>query len=428
MRYFQIRRSSLEGFLSLPSSKSQTMRAILFASLAKGQSTIHCPLASPDIDAMIAACENFGAKIKREKQSLKIRGVAGKPVFKSLIIDAQNSGQVLRFIGAIAGLAKKEITITGDESIQTNRPILPLVTALRGLGVKAAAKTDYAPIAVQGPVVSNVTYLNGQDSQPVSAIIMLSCFVEQTTTIIANNSGETPWIDLTLSWLDRLGICYQNDEYHTYTVTGAKEVSSFEYTVPGDFSSCAFPLIAALITKSEITIKNIDLQDAQGDKDLIYLLKELGASISIQEGAITVQKSRQLDGAVINVNAMIDAVPILAVLGLFGKETMHLSGAQSARGKESDRLKCITQELKKMGANIQEYPDGLIIHPSTLHSAEVDSHNDHRIAMALCVAAMTIEEPSIIKGVGCINKSYPNFYADMKKLGARLHEVYPHRV
>lgn len=422
MRYV-IEKSPLSGSMKIPPSKSQTMRAILLASLAKGVSQISQPLTSPDVQAMIDACKSFGAKFQQTENMLLIEGVAGEPKFLDSQIDAKNSGQVLRFIAAIAALDEKPVTITGDESIQTRRPIMPLLTGLLGLGVDVQAKTGFAPVTVKGPVYSNVTYLDGHDSQPVSALLFLSMFLDQTTTIVVNTPGETPWIDMTLSWLDRFEVVYQNDEYSLYTVTGQKVYPAFNYQVPADFSSCAFPVIAALITQSEIKIENLDFDDAQGDKALFYLLQRLGANLVIEKDSIHVKKGPPLSGGVIDINCTIDALPILAVLGCFTEAPLHLCGAKIAREKESDRLSSIAKELTKMGARVNEYSDGLMIHPSNLKAAELKTYDDHRIAMALIVAAMAAEGQSVIEGVDCIEKSYPHFVEEMQKLGANIHEV-----
>jgi 3-phosphoshikimate 1-carboxyvinyltransferase len=227
---------------------------------------------------------------------------------------------------------------------------------------------------------------------------------------------------LTLDWFKRLGIDYQQQNHTQYVISGNAAYSGFEYTVPGDFSSCAFPLVAALITHSEIRLNNLDMNDVQGDKSLIFALQAMGALIEIDNDkkTVDVKKSKGLVGNKINVNNYIDAVPILAVMGCFAQGETVITGAAIARKKESDRLSVITQELQKMGANITELEDGLIIKPAKLTGTSVSSFDDHRIAMSLAIAALSAEGETIIENTLCVDKSYPNFAQALQKLGASI--------
>ncbi len=419
---YRIKASTLKGSIIIPPSKSHSLRAILFASLADGESKIYNVLNSPDTRAMIHACELLGANININGNDLIIQGMAGKPQKPSNIIDAGNSGQVLRFIASITALSSGYSIITGDHSIRNNRPIRPLLNGLNQLNAfSVSTKEDgYAPIIIKGPLQAGEANIEGEDSQPVSALLIASAFLLGETNIHVTNPGEKPWIDLTLSWFDRLGIRYEKYGYTHYKVMGNSSYPGFEYTVPGDFSSSAFPLAAALITHSEITLNNIDMNDCQGDKLIIPVLEKMGARflINSEQKTLSIQKSCHLKGISVDINDFIDALPILAVLGCFAEGKTQLRGAAIARKKECDRLSAITQELKKMGAEIFELPDGLIIQTSRLKAAEVDSHCDHRIALSLSVAALTIEKETLINNVQCIFKSYPDFVASFQQLGA----------
>src|SRR3990167_7320127 len=421
---YKIKPSLLQGTITIPPSKSHTLRAILFASLARGKSTIHHYLLSPDTDAMIRACQLLGAQITANKNQLIITGVAGKPHIPHDIIDVGNSGQVLRFITAIAALTPGYTVMTGDHSIRTNRPMQALLKGLTQLNVLAVSTQDngYAPVIIKGPMQGGVTTLNGEDSQPVSGLLIAAAFAGKKTVIHVKNPGEKPWIDLTLDWFQRLGIDYQQRDYTYFEIPGNAAYSGFEYTVPGDFSSCAFPLVAALITHSEITLHNLDTNDSQGDKAIIFTLREMGASIEIDhhKKSILVKKSNYFLGKSIDVNHCIDAIPILTVMGCFSRGETILTGAAIARKKESDRLSAITQELKKMGANITELEDGLVIKSTPLTGASVYSHQDHRVAMALTIAGLSATGETVVENTDCIDKSYPNFMPSLQKLGASI--------
>jgi len=227
----------------------------------------------------------MGAKVTYSDGPLEIEGTDGLFNSPEEEIDAGNSGQVLRFIGAIAALGEGVTTLTGDESIQTNRPVLPLLKALRKLGAKAKSVegNDCAPITIQGPAKAGVVSMDGEDSQPVSGILMLAAFLEGTTELNVKKPGEKPWIDLTLSWFEKMNIPFENDRYRHYKIKGKNSIKAFNYTVPGDFSSAAFPAAAAFATRSKVTLKNIDMSDIQGDKKFFEALEKMGAKLEYDD-------------------------------------------------------------------------------------------------------------------------------------------------
>jgi 3-phosphoshikimate 1-carboxyvinyltransferase len=424
MKYYTVNPSKLQGTMTASPSKSHTLRAILFASMADGVSSIKNVLDSPDTEAMIRACTALGAHVKYDKSTLAITGIAGKPCVPDDVIDAGNSGQVLRFVAAIAALLDGHVVLTGDKSVRFNRPVKPLMDGLRGLGATCIStkNDDHAPLIIKGPITPGHTVLNGEDSQPVSGMLIASAFLPGKTTIQVNNPGEKPWVALTLAWFDKLGITYTHQNFEHYVVDGYARIQNFNYTVPGDFSSLAYPLVAALITGSQITMNTIDMTDAQGDKHIIEVLKSMGAHIAYEHHSLTVHTNGPLTGCIIDVNPMIDALPILAVLACYATGTTQLINAGIARKKESDRLATITCELKKMGANITETETSLTIQNTPLTGAVMRAHDDHRIAMALSIAALGASSPSSIQGIACVKKSYPGFLRDMQALGCSMAE------
>lgn len=424
MKTLTIQPSKLKGSISIPPSKSHTLRALVFALMGSGTSEIHNPLPSPDTLSMIRAVEMLGGSVEQKGDTLIVTGTAGKLRSPDNVIDAGNSGQVLRFIGALTGFLTTYTVLTGDHSIRYSRPVKPLLDALSQLGAQAYGLNEgsHAPILIKGPIQPGFATFCGQDSQPVSAILIAASFLHGVTHLNITNPGEKPWIGLTLDWLKRLGGKISHEGFSRYVVHGSLSYDGFFYSVPGDFSSAAFPIVAALITGSELTIDNLDMNDAQGDKDIITVLQRLGADIKIDHAnrRVIVHSGKILHGGTIDINDMIDTLPILAVAGCFVSTKMEITGAAIARKKESDRIASMTNELKKMGANIEETKDGLMVFPSSLHGAHVQSHRDHRIAMALSVAALAAQGETIVDDVGCIEKSYPSFISDFQQLGAKL--------
>lgn len=421
----KVKKSLLKGSIALPPSKSHSIRAILLGAMTEGESRVKYPLSSPDVQQAIEAAIQLGAQMTRGDQSLTIKGVGGRPATPKAVIDAGNSGQVLRFVGALAALSEGYTILTGDPSICSNRPAQPLLDGLSGLGAWAVStqQNGYAPLVIKGPLKPGSACLNGQDSQPVSGLLMAAAFVEGETQLTVHEAGEKPWIALTLAWLDRLGVDYTHQNYEKFVIKGKQKRPSFQIEIPGDFSSAAFPLVAALITQSELTIERADMEDIQGDKAIIPLLQQMGACIEIDkaEQKIHIKKGECITGKEIDVNPFIDAVPILAVLGCFAEGETRLVNGSIARYKECNRLACIVAELKKMGAQIEETEDGIHIRSSKLKGARVQSYHDHRMALALMVAGLASEGTTEVEGAECIHKSYATFIEDMQRVGANLY-------
>lgn len=418
MNSFTVHPSPLSGTLSIPPSKSHSQRALYFAMKGQGTSQIENLLNSPDCHAMIRAIEQFGATCTWQDTTLVVQGgfyPAEGP------IDAENSGQILRFLGALAALLPSYTEITGDVSIRKFRPIKPLLSALRQLGAlsESICGDGFAPIRIKGPIHPGTCKLDGTDSQPVSALLMALSFLEGPSEIEVTNPGETPWIDLTLDWLRRLGAKVHHEEYRRYFVQGGLHYKGFAYTVPGDFSSAAYPLVAALITQSSLTLEGLDPTDIQGDRKILDLILQMGGKLYWDKKTLQIEPS-SLCGIEIDINTCIDALPIFAVLGCFAKGTTRLYNGAIARKKESDRILAIATELRKMGGQIEEREDGLLIHQSPLQGATLCSHRDHRIALSLAVAALGAKTPSTIEGIEWIAKSYPTFVKDMQMIGAQF--------
>lgn len=416
--------SKLRGTLTIPPSKSHTLRAILFAALAKGISKIENYLLSPDTTQMVEAIKLLGARVTVEPSFLIIEGFDGKPEAATDVIQCGNSGIILRFLGALAGLIPSYTLLTGDLSLRTHRPAQALLEGLTQLGAFAESSlgNGRAPLLIKGPLTQSYAKIEGSDSQPVSGLLIAAAFAPHPIQIEVENPGEKPWIDLTLDWFKKLQIPYLAQNHTHYEMKGSSQIQGFSYKVPGDMSTAAFPIAAALLTHSELTLHQIDMDDVQGDKILISILEKMGAQFLIDKTnqILHVKKTEQLHGIQIDVNDCIDALPILAVIGCFAKGRTEIVNGAMARLKESDRIASICCELKKMGALIEEKPDGLIIESSLLKGACLDAHQDHRIALSLAVAALAASSPSQITGTEWINKTYSQFQESFTQLGAKM--------
>jgi 3-phosphoshikimate 1-carboxyvinyltransferase len=423
MTKYIIRKSKLEGSLQIPSSKSETVRALLFASLANGQSNLSGVLDSPDARAMQEAGKALGARFCESEKTLLVNGIAGQVIGADKVIDAGNSGIVLRFIAGIAALGTQKIVISGDESIRQQRPMGDLLRGLEGLGASALSTREngFAPLIIQGPWKQASTTIRGNDSQAVSALLIAAALRKGTLDLCVEEAGEKPWVDLTLSWLRRFNVEHSHKNYSEYHVIGKGAIDAFSYTVPADWSSASFPIVAALITGSDLELKNLQNDSPQGDKKILEALKSMGAVIEWREDSLWILGSQsKLIGAILDINDYVDAICILSVAACYAKGRTLISNAAIARTKECNRIECIAKELKKMGAHIEIQEDGLIIHGGKLHGTSVESHNDHRMAMSLAIAGLACEGETRINNCNCVDKTYKRFSEALLHLGAAI--------
>ena len=411
----------LSGEITIPSSKSHTIRAVIIASLAQGRSELLNPLFSEDTKAAIQACERLGAKIEKKSDNLIIEGFGRSPDKPSAVIDMLNSGTSTNLImGILAGLGI-EAEITGDASLQT-RPVKSLAAALETLGCKIDFTEDNGcpPLKISGRIKGGkVTLDASKSSQYVSSLLIACPLAEQDTEIFVEDPTELPYIEMTLKWLDEQNIKYERDGFNYFRISGNQNYTSFEKSIPADWSSAAFPICAAAITESDVIIKGIDINDVQGDKAIIEYLKDMGADIRLEENGIRV-KGGKLQGKKLNINATPDALPALSVMGCLAEGETKLVNVAQARVKETDRIKVMADELKKMGALIKELPDGLLIKKSRLKGTKLRGHHDHRVVMALSIAAMTADEETLIDTAEAVSVTYPNYVKTMRKLGANI--------
>ena len=423
-----VRRSGLKGEINAPPSKSYTHRAIAIAALAK-RSEIQYPLISDDTKATINAASSLGATIEVEQaRKITVEGTDGSPRTPEDVLNAENSGTTLRFFTAISGLCEGAAVLTGDASLR-KRPNSPLLGSLNELGSEAfSTKGDgTAPIVVKGRLKGGETTIDASiSSQFISALLIACPLAEKDTYIMANNLASVPYMEVTIEVLEKAGLelpfSHSTTDY-LFHVEGGRSYELQRFTVPGDFSSASYPLAAAVITDSELKMLNL-FPSAQGDSRIVAILKEMGADVrwDVESGIVAVKGATEtLKGIQVDMRANPDLVPTVAVLAAVADGITEITGVSHLRYKETDRLKRITEELKKMGAGIEEKEDGLVIEGKTdLKAAKVYSHDDHRLAMALTIAALSARGETVIEAVECAKISYPSFFDDMLGLGADI--------
>jgi 3-phosphoshikimate 1-carboxyvinyltransferase len=417
--------SRLEGVVSAPPSKAYTHRMLIASSLSKGTSKILNPLDSDDIRATLRAIEAFGAKTELRENRWTVHGQE-ELQSPTRPIDCGESGSTLRFIIPVAALAFGPSTFILGSSLE-KRPIAPLLESLKQLGVESIfqQKKDSSYVKVHGGGIrGGKTSVRGDiSSQFISGLLFACPRAKEDTEITVTTMLESKgYVQMTMETLAKHGIkVTAASDFSRLWIPSNQNYLPFDDTVRGDFSSAAFLLAAAAITSSRVTVKNLDYQTMQGDKEIVNILEKMSSAIKFGNTFVEVGRG-QLYAVDIDAKDIPDLVPVCTVLACYAKGTSKIYNAKRLRYKESDRLDSLHIELRKMGADLAMEEDCLIIKgPCAMHGATVNPHNDHRIAMACAVAALGARGETKIQNSECINKSYPQFFNDLRLLGADVH-------
>ena len=421
---FLVTPSKLAGEVEIPGSKSHTIRSLFFATLASGQSTIASPLESADTKSAFSVCRAFGAGIQDNGGEWQVTGVGGALSRPESVLDVANSGTTIRLALGTAALCENSgITLTGDEQIQ-RRPIGNLADALNNLGAKVECELGNGcpPVRVSAPIKGGVTDLDSPTSQYLTSLLINTPLAPEDTEIRVTRLNEIPYVEITLWWLDMLGIKYEREDFRHFHIPGRQAYNSFDIRIPGDFSSATFFAVAAAIQGSTIVLKGLDMTDPQGDKAVLDYLSEMGAKVNVRDDGIEVTGG-PLTGGEFDMNATPDALPAMAVAACFASGETRLVNVPQARMKETDRIAVMTSELKKMGATIKELEDGLVIQGGGLRCAQVRGHGDHRVVMSLAVAGTMCEGETVIDTAESAAVTFPDFDKLMRNIGAQIESV-----
>ena len=418
------RKSTLTGTIPIPGSKSHTIRGVALASLADGVSTLRHPLISGDTMSAVACYRALGAEIDtHDPTEWVVTGTAGRIAPPDGVINVGNSGTTLRIAAGSAALSdgSRSVELTGDYQIQ-RRPLHPLLQSLSDLGARAVSVkgNGMAPISIQGTLTGGETEIECMTSQYLSSLLLACPLAKNDTYINVSLLNEPDYVQMTLDWLDKQGILYDNDRFRRIRVQGGQRYNPFDLPVPADFSSATFFLCAGAMLRADITLTGLDFSDSQPDKAVADYLERMGAEIRVDNHTVRIRRS-SLQGIDIDMNRTPDALPAMAVVGALAEGTTRLLNVPQARKKETDRIACMATELGKLGVDTEELTDGLIIHHCPrLKSAALSGYDDHRIVMALSLALMAIEDGGSIDTAEAINVTFPEYITLMQKLGARM--------
>ncbi|KEI02391.1 3-phosphoshikimate 1-carboxyvinyltransferase [Clostridium botulinum] len=422
--------SELSGDINIPPSKSLAHRAIISAGLSEGVSNIENIIFSEDIKATIRGMKSFGIEIQDisekkqdnfNRKTLKIIG-RDRLVLKNSEIDCSESGSTLRFLIPISLRTGNKVKFTGKGKL-VSRPLDVYYNIFENQKIKYKTSNGKLPIFIEGVLKSGEFYVKGNiSSQFITGLMYTLPFLNGDSKVIVTTELESKgYVDLTIDILKKFGIKIENKNYKEFFIKGNQKSITNNYRVQGDFSQGAFWIVAGILG-SNIKILDLDINSLQGDRVIIDIVKNMGANIKINENYIETKKSKT-KGTIIDASECPDLVPILSVLGSLSTGTTKIINAERLRIKECDRLKAMATELKKIGADIEELEDGLLIKGREyLKGGTVDSWNDHRIAMSMAIASIKCREPITIKNSEAVNKSYPDFWGDFKKVGGNIHE------
>lgn len=420
------RTERLSGEVCAPPSKSYTQRMLIAASLSQGTSKISGPLDSNDTEATLRAVKALGSKVKVTAGCWTVEGVSPLKGSKDPI-DCGESGATLRFMIPVAALvAELSVFLLGSSLEQ--RPIEPLLESLKQLGVQTSIGKvgGKSSIKVQGGgIAGGKTSIRGDVSSQFISGLMFACpLARKDTEITLTTPLESKgYVQMTREVLAKHGVEVTiSEDFRQIRVPSGQTYKSCDHSVLGDFSSAAFLLAAAAITRSDVTVTNLDYSLVQGDKAIVAILKQMGVHGKVCSNQIEIKGTGDLLEAVdVNAKDKPDLVPVCAALACYANGTSRIHDAQRLRLKESDRLQSLYTELRKMGVDIAVDEGSLTVKgPCKLHGAEIDPHNDHRIAMACAVAALRADGETWIHDAECVKKSYPRVFNDLHSLGANV--------
>ncbi len=403
--------SAVNGHLHAPPSKSAAQRAIAIAALAEGGSDISGPGRCNDVLAAMDVCRSLGAKVREHHNTLQITGGIRPP---GHALQCGESGLGIRMFSGVAATLSDNITLTGTGSL-LQRPMHAVESSLHALGVYCKTTNGYLPIHIRGPIRGGKAIIDGsQGSQVLTGILIGSPFAESDVYLEAVGLKSKPYIDMTLDIMQAFGVTVANRAHQSFFIRSGQRYKGSRFQVEGDWSGAAFLLVAGAIAGG-VKVSNLRLSSPQADRKIMEALSLAGASI--REGAGWVESRQQpLRAFDFDATHCPDLFPPLAVLAANCRGRSRITGAGRLHAKESDRAKTLKETFRRMGLDIGVEEDTMFITGGQAKAATVQSHGDHRIAMAAATAALKANGPVNIEGAEAVNKSYPTFFHDLQQI------------
>ena len=407
-----------DGVITIPGSKSYTHRALILSSLADGESILMNALRCEDTEHTVQALVRFGIPIFWERERVRVQGKGGE--FKAIDdkVDLGNSGASMRFVTALAALKKGVTLLDGSERMR-KRPMGELLKGLGEIGVRAYSKKgDNCPpviVGSQGLQGGTVRIKGEESSQFLSGLMMVAPYALRDVSIeVMDPLASKPYVDLTQDVMSAFGVKIESQEYSSFFIKAGQRYLPRTYWIEGDASNASYFFSAAAVCRGKVKVEGLSPGTIQGDIGFLKILEKMGCSVTRGKDWIEVLGG-ELHGIEMDMNEMPDLVPTLAVTAAFAQGRTVIQNIGHLRFKESDRIHALAAELSKIGIRVREGEDWLEIEGGKPHGAEIETYEDHRLAMSFAIAGLVIHGVKI-KGERCVDKSFPEFWEKLQKL------------
>lgn len=411
-----IKPSKIDGRVAAPPSKSMMLRATAASVLSREETLIRNPSFCADALAGLQIVEALGGRVERNARAVRIRG--GGPL-KGEVLNCGESGLSMRMFAPIAALFDRPLTLEGEGSL-LKRPMAMMEKPLRRLGAACRSTRGFPPLRVKGPLKGGKVALDGSlSSQFLTGLLMALPFCPGDSEIRVTDLKSRPYAVMTISFLRAFGLTIDaEDHLENICIAGGQRFQKIDYQVEGDWSGAAFLLVAGALC-GRVEVSRLQALSGQPDKRILEALERAGAEMTFKKESVAVEKSG-LRGFDFDATDCPDLIPPLAALACHCEGRTRIFGAERLRHKESDRARTLWMEFSKAGAKIAVHGNCLEILGGALDAAIIDSHGDHRIAMAGAVAALKSKKGMGIDGGECVSKSYPRFFEDLKSIGGQI--------
>jgi len=413
----------VDGTVAVPGSKSITNRALLLAALASGPSRLAGALFSDDTRYMATALERLGIAVRADEPGAvyEVEGTGGHIPAREADLFIGNSGTTARFLAAFLALGKGRYRLDGDPPMRNERPIGDLLDALRQLRVDITceAKENFLPLLIQsgGGRGGRVTLRAGKSSQYLTGLLLVApLLADGLEIVIEGEVVSQPYIEITLRMMEQWGVTVENEDFRRFTVPGGQTYRAQAYSIEPDASGASYFFAAAAVTGGRVRVPGLGKKSLQGDTAFVDVLSRMGCTVEKAENHIEVRGPATRRGVDVDMNAISDTVMTLAAIAPFASGPTTIRNVAHIRHKETERIRATATELRRLGVAVEEFEDGLTIHPeTTLRPAVIQTYDDHRMAMSFAITGLRTAGVAIADP-GCVAKTFPDFFARLDKL------------
>jgi 3-phosphoshikimate 1-carboxyvinyltransferase len=412
-----------DATISVPGSKSLSNRALLAAALADGACTLTGALYSDDTRLMAGALRTLGVEVVEDEagERFQVGGTGGRVPAIEADLFIGNSGTTARFLTGYVALGRGRYRIDGAPRMR-ERPIQPLLDALGTLGVHAVSEsgTGCPPVVVEVEGIrGGKTEISGSlSSQYLTSLLLVAPYmVDGLDVAVAGALVSRPYIDLTIGLMADFGVTVEEPDPNRFLVRGGQRYAARHYAVEPDASAASYFFAAAAVTGGRVCVPGLGTRTQQGDLNFVDVLERMGCTVSRSEEAVEVVGPRRLRGVDVDMGGISDTAQTLAAIAPFADAPVRITGVAHNRVKETDRVGAVATELRRLGVRVEERPDGMTIFPSPVRPAEVETYDDHRMAMSFAVTGLAA--PGVrIRNPECVSKTFPRYFETLAKLAA----------